>query len=174
MKKGSLKASGILRIQELGQLEAVSTSNPGQFTGLILDQLYEHGINVQFAAEVLAPDSRHLLTLCVEAGEVNRVAGLWEAGKDRLHLESYRTRPEVTVLAVYGPHFRERPGAACVAYQALIRAGVPVFAISTSFSAIAFVLDRKDVEKGLDSLLSAFDLGQGAVLTAMEGCSKRV
>lgn len=173
MGRHALKASGILQIQNLGLIEAVSAPEPERFAALLFEIAYENGINVQLAAEVHGPDSRHRLTICVDADDIDRLVALWEAGGDRLHLESCTVRPSVTILAIYGPHFREKPGAASIAYSAFCAAGVPVLAVSTSFSAVAFVLDKRDVERGLESLLLAFGLGRNAVLISSEGCSRR-
>lgn len=173
MGRQSLTASGILQIQNLGLLEAVSTPEPGRFAALLFEKACENGINVQFAAEVHGPDSRHHLTLCVDAADADQLFGLWEGDRDRLHLESCTVRPAVTVLAIYGPHFREKPGAASIAYSACCAADVSVLAVSTSFSAVALVLESRDVEKGLGHLLSAFGLDRTAVLISSDGCSRR-
>ena len=64
----------------------------------------------------------------------------------------------VSILGVYGPHFREKPGIAAVFCSLLGEAGVNILGISSSISTISCIIDVRDFEKAKSLLLTEFEL----------------
>lgn len=168
-----LRASGIMQFPNLGMITFRSAPDPGPFTGRILERFHREGVNVQFVVETVSSDGRHHLAVCVGTDDLGRALALTEAERPGLAPEEVRSRPDVVVLAVYGPHFREKPGAASLAYQALGTAGARVLAVSTSFSAVAFLLAKQDLEAGLEALRAAYNLSRDDLYIGVDGCSRR-
>ncbi|MBP7865655.1 MAG: hypothetical protein KA419_06865 [Acidobacteria bacterium] len=169
-----LRASGIMQFPNLGMIAFRSGPDPGPFTGRILERFHREGVNVQFVVETVSSDGRHHLAVCVGTADLDRALALTGSERPGLALEEVHSRPNVVVLAVYGPHFREKPGAASLAYTAVTAAGVEVLAISTSFSAVAFLLARQDLETGLEALRAAYNLSPDDLYVGVDGCSRRI
>jgi aspartate kinase len=66
--------------------------------------------------------------------------------------------PEVAIVSIFGPDFRERPGIAGTMFDALAGQGINILAISTSISTVSCVIGSDDLEMALISLRQTFDL----------------
>ena len=66
--------------------------------------------------------------------------------------------PEVAIVSIFGPDFRERPGIAGTMFDALAAEDVNIMAISTSISTVSCVIESKALETALDALRETFDL----------------
>ena len=64
----------------------------------------------------------------------------------------------VSILGIYGPHFREKPGIAAAFCSVLGEAGINILGISSSISTFSCIIDVRDIEKAKKLLLSKFEL----------------
>ena len=124
----------------------------------ILGELGKRGINVQFIVQCIDQNRQDQVALCVDRDDwqaaqdaVNRVAPELEAGK----VISY---PEVAIVSIFGPDFRERPGIAGIMFDSLAAKGINIMAISTSISTVSCVIESDELESALNSLRETFDL----------------
>ena len=65
---------------------------------------------------------------------------------------------KVSVIGIYGPHFREKPRLAAKFCQVLGNAGINILGLSSSISSICAVIVNDELESARDSLLEAFEL----------------
>ena len=67
-------------------------------------------------------------------------------------------QPEVAIVSIFGPDFRERPGIAGTMFSALAERGVNILAVSTSISTVSCVIESEPLERALIALRETFDL----------------
>lgn len=66
--------------------------------------------------------------------------------------------PAVGLLAVYGPHFSDRPAIAGTMFSALAEAGLELLLVTTSISTVACVLAAADMPRAVAVLKETFIL----------------
>jgi aspartate kinase len=67
------------------------------------------------------------------------------------------SQPEVALISVFGPDFRERPAVAAGVFEALANVGINILAISTSISTVSCLIDKKRVEDAMLALREYFE-----------------
>jgi len=169
----ALKASGIVQTRRLAQIGVMSVLNHPGVAGTVLGVLARQDINVHFVVETIGPDNRSHFVICVEEAKLDSALQAIAGIQDRLEGEHIIQRRQVALVSVFGPHFRDVPGAACLTCASIAAAGAEILAISTSFSSVTCVIDESAREKVIHSLREAFNLSESAVTTAVDGLSKR-
>jgi aspartokinase len=64
----------------------------------------------------------------------------------------------IAIVAVYGPHFREKPTISGKVCEQLGKYNINILGISTSISSISCVIKDEDLENAQESLLEVFEL----------------
>ena len=77
--------------------------------------------------------------------------------------EHARICAEAGLVAIYGPHFGERPGIIDAMHAALADQAVPILAISTTLSTSFFVVPSCDVPRSIELLKATFEIPRGKV-----------
>ena len=77
--------------------------------------------------------------------------------------DSIHIRPEVGMVAIYGPHFVERPGIIDTMHNALSSQAVHIYSISTTLSSSFFIIPASEVVHAVDILKQTFEIPQGKV-----------
>lgn len=155
---GKIRIGGIMQNAHLALLNLTAVPDRPGIAAAILGELGKRGVNVQFIVQCIDQNKQDQVALCVDRDDwqaaldsVNLVAPEVEAGK----VVSY---PEVAIVSIFGPDFRERPGIAGTMFEALAEKGINIMAISTSISTVSCVIESDDLEAGLNSLRDTFDL----------------
>ena len=164
-----IRATGIVECLGLAAVCTTVSTEVSTAVSTLLDALAAHKINTQLVVQVGGCDGHWHLLFCVQDCDLRTVlAAVSEA------LPSCSTTYErgVAVLAVHGPHFRERSGCAATATRALAAAGVTVHAISTSISSVAFVVPGEAVKTAVPALRAAFEVPSDGVVVAADGLSR--
>ncbi|MGV8042605.1 MAG: ACT domain-containing protein [Thermoanaerobaculaceae bacterium] len=164
-----IKATGIVECLGLAAVCTTVSTGVSAAVSTVLDALAAHDVNTQLLVQVGGCDGHAHLLFCVQDCDLrSALATVAEA------LPGCSTSYErgVAVLAVHGPHFRERSGCAATATLALAAAGVTVHAISTSVSSVAFVVPADAVKVAVATLRAAFEVPSGGVVVAADGISR--
>ena len=155
---GKIRIGGIMQNAHLSLLNVTAVPDRPGIAAAILGELGKRGINVQFIVQCIDQNRQDQVALCVDRDDwqaaqdaVNRVAPELAAGK----VVSY---PEVAIVSIFGPDFRERPGIAGIMFDALAAKGINIMAISTSISTVSCVIESDELESALNSLRETFDL----------------
>jgi aspartate kinase len=153
-----IRIGGIMQNAHLALVNVTAVPDRPGIAAAILSELGKRGINVQFIVQCIDQNRQDQVALCVDRDDwraaqdaVNRVAPELEAGK----VISY---PEVAIVSIFGPDFRERPGIAGIMFDALAAKGINIMAISTSISTVSCVIESDELESALNSLRETFDL----------------
>lgn len=155
---GKIRIGGIMQNAHLSLLNVTAVPDRPGIAAAILGELGRRGINVQFVVQVIDQRMQDQLAVCVDRDDggsaldaVNLVVPELDAGQ----VISY---PEVAIVSIFGPDFRERPGIAGTMFDALAAKGINIMAISTSISTVSCVIESDELEAALNSLRDTFDL----------------
>lgn len=155
---GKIRIGGIMQNAHLSLLNVTAVPDRPGIAAAILGELGRRGINVQFIVQCIDHNKQDQVAVCVDRDDgpaaleaVNLVAPDVDAGR----VISY---PEVAIVSIFGPDFRERPGIAGTMFDALAAEGVNIMAISTSISTVSCVIESDALESALDALRDTFDL----------------
>jgi aspartate kinase len=155
---GKTRIGGIMQNAHLSLLNITAVPDRPGIAAAILGELGRRGINVQFIVQCIDQNRQDQVAVCVDRDDgpsaleaVNLVAPDVEAGR----VISY---PEVAIVSIFGPDFRERPGIAGTMFDSLAAEGVNIMAISTSISTVSCVIESDALETALNSLRETFDL----------------
>jgi len=165
-----IRAGGIIHNTDLVQMGVMSVPDRPGIASAVLCALGERGINVQFIVQSIDLKNRTHIILCVAQDDLEMALLAIEGVKSRVQAEELICRPNVAIVSVFGPHFRDHPGIAGVAFSALASAGINILAISTSISTLSCVLDG---DQAVEALSEAFGVPSTAVFTASRGLSLR-
>jgi aspartokinase len=153
-----IRIGGIMQNAHLSLLNVTAVPDRPGIAAAILGELGQRSINVQFIVQCIDQNQRNQVALCVDRDDlqvgldiVNRVAPAIEAGK-------VLAVPEVAIVSIFGPDFRERPGIAGTMFEALASRQINILAISTSISTVSCVIDASHLDVALPSLRETFDL----------------
>ncbi len=153
-----IRIGGIMQNGHLALLNVTAVPDRPGIAASVLGELGARSVNVQFIVQCIDQSERDQVALCVDRDDlpvaqevVDRVAPTIEAGK-------VVTMPEVAIVSIFGPDFRERPGIAGTMFEALAGRGINILAISTSISTVSAVIEGKNLEQALLSLRETFDL----------------
>jgi aspartate kinase len=153
-----IRIGGIMQNAHLSLLNVTAVPDRPGIAAAILGELGNRSINVQFIVQCIDQNQQDQVALCIDRDDlqvaleaVKRVAPDLDAGK----VIPY---PEVAIVSIFGPDFRERPGIAGTMFDALAAEGINIMAISTSISTVSSVIESDDLEAALDALRLTFDL----------------
>lgn len=153
-----IRIGGIMQNAHLALMNVTAVPDRPGIAAAILGELGRRGINVQFVVQCIDQGQQDQVAVCVDRDDgpsaleaIRLVAPELKAGR----VISY---PEVAIVSIFGPDFRERPGVAGTMFEALANKGVNIMAISTSISTVSCVIESDLLEVALDSLRETFDL----------------
>ncbi|HNX50593.1 MAG TPA: ACT domain-containing protein [Thermoanaerobaculaceae bacterium] len=167
-----LKGTGIIECRGLVAVRVRLAADQCTVACAVLQALATRRINTQLVVQQGDADGHIHVFFCIQQGD--------EASTMSILAELLSSSPGATssaetgvaVLAVHGPHFRERAGCAAAACSALTGAGVRVLAISTSVSSVACVVPVGSLPVAVRALQAAFDVSPSAVMIAADGLSR--
>ena len=103
-------------------------------------------------------NERDQVALCVDRDDLTGAMDVVRSVAPGLEAGEVQAVPEVAVLSIFGPDFRERPGIAGMMFKTLAEQEINIKAISTSISTVSCVIDLAVVDTGHAALKQAFDL----------------
>ena len=158
-----IKIGGIMQTTGLAKVGVMSIPDQPGIAGKIMSAMGERGINVQFIVQLIDIHDCSHVVFCIAEDELERAQDILEGLRQDVGGEQVIQRPNVAIISIFGPDFRERPGIASEMFSALGGKGVNILAISTSISSLSCIIDSSQVEAAEQALQEAFDEpGSGA------------
>jgi len=148
----------VIRNSNLAKLGVMGVPDRPGVAGAILSALGREGINVEFIVQCIDLNSHDHVVFCVARDDVETALSTLEHIKLRLGAKEVIHKPEVGIVSIFGPDFRERPGIAGAMFNALASAGINILAISTSISTVSCVLDAKRISEAVRVIEQTFDM----------------
>jgi aspartate kinase len=153
-----IRIGGIMQNAHLALLNVTAVPDRPGIASAILGGLGQKGINVQFIVQCIDQSQRDQVALCVDRDDLEEAEGVVSEVAPELEAGRVIVNPEVAIVSIFGPDFRERPGIAGTMFEALAKDGINIMAISTSISTVSCVIGSDDLEMALIALRETFDL----------------
>jgi len=152
-----IKVGGIMQSDGRAIVKLLSVPDRTDAPGLILGALGNNNVNIEFLVESTDLDGFANFTFCIDEGDLERAIAALETVKAEVDAKVVTYIPDVSVVSVFGPHFREKPRISGTMFSALASVGVNTLAISTSISSVSCVVEARHVDAAIDALHEAFD-----------------
>lgn len=126
--------------------------------GAILSALGREGVNVEFIVQCIDLNNQDHVVFCVARDDLEAALDLLGKIRPRLGAKEVTHEPEVGIVSIFGPDFRERPGIAGAMFNALASVGINILAISTSISTVSCVVNANRLLEAVKVLEGTFDM----------------
>jgi len=153
-----IKIGGIIKNTELSLVGVMCIPGQPGTAGRIMHGLNEGGINVEFIVQLADIDGTDHVVFCVAESSVEKTLKILQDTQQEIAAQAVIQNPNVAIISVFGPDFRERPGIASTMFSALGSHGVNILAISTSISTLSCVILAEALDEAVVAVHEAFDL----------------
>ena len=155
--EGKVKVGGIMANMGLATVGIHSIPDRPDVPGIVLHTLGEKNINIEFIVHNLDLEGNGNLTFCIDQKNLESALEVLEKIKSLIEAKGVSYQPNVAVISVFGPHFRERPVISGLILNALAISGINVLAISTSISSCSCLIQANQVEDAMRALHETFE-----------------
>ena len=129
-----LKIGGMMQSAHLAKLGILSVPDRPGVAGAVLNALGRIGINVQFIVQCTDNQDHAQIVCCVAGEDGERATRSLESIKSEIGAAEIALTPDVAIVSIFGPDFREIPGISGTMFSSLASVGINILAISTSIS----------------------------------------
>jgi aspartokinase len=156
MKDPKFRIGGIIQKRDLAHIGIMGIPDRPGVAGAVLSALGNEAVNCQFIVQIINAHKQDSMVLCVAQGQLATALGILERIGSDVGAEEITHIDDVAMLAIFGPHFGERPGVAGVMFAALASAGINTLAISTSISTVSGIIHAAQLDKAIQVLRETF------------------
>jgi aspartokinase len=155
--EGKVKVGGIMAQTGLAIVSILSIPGRPDVPGIVLHTLGDKNINIEFIVHTLDFEGNGNLTFCIDQKNLEAALEVLEGIKPLIEAKGISYHPNVAVISVFGPHFRERPMISGLILNALGISGINVLAISTSISSCSCLIQADQLEDAMRALHETFE-----------------
>ncbi|MGC8874811.1 MAG: ACT domain-containing protein, partial [Chloroflexia bacterium] len=145
---GKIQIGGILQSRDLALIQVPGLARPGAAASL-LRALGERGISAQLVVQCRETGGPYTLAFVVAGACQEEARAAVEGPAHHAGAREVAVTSPVGMVAVFGPHFRDRPAIAGTMLAALDAAGIEVLAVSTSISTVACVVRASEMDRAV-------------------------
>jgi aspartate kinase len=153
-----IRIGGIIRNSNLAKIGVMGIPDRPGVAGAVLSGLGREGINVEFIVQCIDLNNNDHVVFCVGRDDLEAALSILEEIRPQLGAKEVIHKPEVGIVSIFGPDFRERPGIAGTMFSALASVGINILAISTSISTVSCVIDASLLPDAVKVLEKTFDM----------------
>ncbi|MGQ9555068.1 MAG: ACT domain-containing protein [Anaerolineae bacterium] len=153
-----IRIGGILFWCNLARLGVMNAQDRPGLAAEIFATLGRKGINVPFIVQNIDLQQQAQVVFCVAAEDSEAALEALKPLQPQLGAAGIIEEPEVAIVAIFGPDFRERAGIAGTMFAALASAGINILAISTSISTVSCLIRQEDLRRAMTVLEATFEL----------------
>jgi len=155
--EAKIKVGGIMATGGLAMVSVLSLPSRPDVPGKVLHTLGKHKINIEFVVHSFDLEGNGNMTFCIEQKSLVSTLEVLEGVKNSIEAKGISNHPNVVVISVFGPHFREKPMIAGLMFNALGKTGINVLAISTSISSCSCLIQADQTEDAMRALHATFE-----------------
>ncbi len=153
-----MKIGGLVENSNLTMYQITSIKDEPGAAAKILKLFAQEKISLQYITESNIPGDTAVMSICVDAEQAERIDQLI-AQNDQIKRQIKITKiAHVSVLGIYGPHFRDKPVLAAMFCKILGEAGINILGLSSSISSISSVIVSEQLHAAKNALLKEFEL----------------
>ena len=153
-----MKIGGLVENIDLTMYRITSIEDRPGAAGEILKLFAKENVRLQYITESSAPEDTAVMTLCVNVKEAKSIDHIFDRNNEVNKHIKITIVQDVSIIGIYGPHFREKPVLPAKFCKILGRAGINILAISSSISSISSVISSDQIKKAKKALLKEFQL----------------
>jgi aspartokinase len=155
--EAKVKVGGIMASSGLATVSILSLPNRPDVAGTVLHALGRRNINIEFVVHNLDLEGNGNMTFCIDQKDLEAALAVLEGVKPLIEAKGISYHPNVAMISVFGPHFRERPMISGLMFNVLGTAGINVLAISTSISSCSCLIQADQAEDAMRALHETFE-----------------
>jgi len=155
--EAKVKVGGIMASSGLATVSILSLPNRPDVAGTVLHALGRRNINIEFVVHNLDLEGNGNMIFCIDQKDLEAALAVLEGVKPLIEAKGISYHPNVVVVSVFGPHFRERPMISGLMFNTLGTAGINVLAISTSISSCSCLIQADQAEDAIRALHETFE-----------------
>ena len=152
-----IKVGGIMANSGLATVSILSMPDRPDVPGTVLHAMGKRNINIEFVVHSPDIEGNGNMIFCIDQKNLELALEVLEALKPLIEAKGISYHPNVAVISVFGPHFRERPMISGLMFNALGTAGINVMAISTSISSCSCLIQADQIEDAMRALHETFE-----------------
>lgn len=147
---------GLLQTTDLALIQVLGLPPNGGAVAAVMAALGQAGISAQAVVECADCAGRNSLAFTVSQSLLPVALPVVERAGRGVEAQEIRATPQVALVAVYGPHFSDRPAIAGTMFSALAEAGIELLMVTTSISTVAAVIAASELSRALTVLQETF------------------
>jgi aspartokinase len=153
-----MKIGGIIENRDLTLYRLTSVADQPGAAAEVLRLFAARGVNLEYITEAGGQEGQAVMAVCVDAGQEQRADDLLNAQPELVARLNIKKTEEVSIIGIYGPHFREKPGMASLFCALLGQAGINIMGLSSSISSICGIIETRRLNAAREALLERFEL----------------
>jgi len=152
------KIGGLVENPDLTMYHLTAVRDQPGAAGEVLIAFAEKHVNLEYITESSTTDGLAVMAICVRRQLAAPIDEYLLHNVDIQKKLSISKIEDVSVLGIYGPHFREKPSLAAHFCQILGKTDINILGLSSSISSMCAVIRNNEVEKARSALLEVFEL----------------
>ena len=152
-----IKVGGIMGSTGLAMVSILSVPDRPDVAGTILHAMGKNNINIEFVVLSSDVEGTGNMAFCIDQKNLEVAIEVLEGVKPLIEAKGISYHPNVAMISVFGPHFRERPMISGLMFNALGSSGINVLAISTSISSCCCLIEAGQAEDAIRALHDTFE-----------------
>jgi len=153
-----MKIGGLVENTRLVLYRITALSDRPGAAGAALRIFAQYKINLEYITESSTDEGKAVLAFCISEKDEERVDQILSENAEFAQTLRIQKTDNISMIGIYGPHFREKPAIAAKFCLLIGKAGVNILGISSSISSICCVVDTDNLETARKSVLSEFEL----------------
>ena len=153
-----IKIGGIMQTTGLAKVGVMSIPDRPGIAGKIMSSLGEKGINIQFIVQCIDTLGNDQVVVCIAEDALEPAVDILQDVRHEIGAEQVIQMPDVAIISIFGPDFRERPGIAGTMFSSLGKQEINILAISTSISTLSCVIAADRLGDAVAAMRETFDL----------------
>lgn len=152
--------SGVAADKNATRVSVIGLKDEPGIAFKLFNLLAKNQINVDIILQSVGRDGTKDISFTVAEDDAEKTIDLIEDNKNRVTAQRVECETDVAKISVVGAGMTSNPGVAAKMFESLFNVGVNIKMISTSEIKVTVLIDEKDVEKGMQAVHDAFDLGK--------------
>ena len=160
LKRGKrmIKVGGMIEVEDLTLYRFSDLIDKPGTAAQILKFFGEKKLNLEYITETSASDGAAAMTVCVVHKIGDKIDDFLKNHQELVVSMHIVKIENVSIIGVYGPHFREKPAIASTFCALIGEAGVNILSLSSSISSISCIIDSQQMSTAKSGLLKYFSL----------------
>jgi len=153
-----IKIGGIIEIENLTLYKFTDVLDKPGTAAKILTFFGEKKINLEYITETSARDGRAAMTVCVVEAICEKIDAFLHSHRELVESMQIEKLENISIIGIYGPHFREKPAIASKFCALIGEVGVNILSLSSSISSITCIINSNQMSIARSALLKFFKL----------------